>query len=87
MRSDDLVTLLFNVAEKLGEGLIETLIGAMMSHTDGRGDLFEPLELDDGTILPHLLHLLAVFDVDIGGRILLIVLYSEAIARHGATTT
>ena len=83
----DVVALLLDIAEKLSERLIETLIRAIMCHTQSTRNLRQPLKLNNGTVLPHFFHLLTIFDIDISGRILLVVFYREAIARHGATTT
>ena len=76
----NLVALLFQIAESLGVRFVKTLVRTNMFHSEGFGYSRQTLKLDDGTVLAHLLHLFAIFDVDIRWCIFLVMLYSKAIA-------
>ena len=56
-----------------------------MSHAQGCGYFGQAFELDNGTIGAHFLHLLAVFNIDVGRFILFVMLDGEAVSRHRTT--
>ena len=79
MLTCDFVALLFDVAEGLGERLVEALIRTFVLHAEGFGYSRQTLELDDEAVLAHLLHLFAILDVDVRRRVLLVVFDSKAV--------
>ena len=79
MLTCDFVALLFDVAEGLGERLVEALIRTFVLHAEGFGNSRQTLELDDEAVLAHLLHLFAILDVDVRRRVLLVVFDSKAV--------
>ena len=81
----DTISVFLDVAEELSVGLIKTVVGTIMSHTQSSGHFGQMFELDDGTIGTHFLHLLAVFNVDVGGLVLFVMLDGESISRHSAS--
>ena len=52
-----------------------------MLEDEGFGHFRQTLELDEGGIGEHFLHLFAVFDVDVRKAVLLVVVDGEAVAR------
>ncbi len=80
--TDGLQTVLLDVAEGLGERLVEAFVGANVLHAEGTGHGGQALELDDGAVFAHLLHLFTILDVDVRRCVLLVVLHGEAVARR-----
>ena len=78
------IALLLNVGKQLHIRLIEAVVGSVVLHADSHRHCRQPLELNYRRVGSHLLHLLAIFNVDVGGSILLVVLNSEAIACRRA---
>ena len=82
MLADGLQAMFLDVAEGLSERLVEAFVGADMLHAKSLGHGGKALELDDGTILTHLLHLFTILYVDIGRFVFTVVLNGEAVARR-----
>ena len=74
MLTDGFVAVLLDVAEGLGERLVEAFVGANVFHAESAGHCGQAFELDDGTVLSHLLHLFTILDVDVL-RCLILVLF------------
>jgi hypothetical protein len=79
--ADNPVALLINVAEGLDIRLVETFVGTDMLHAESLGHLGQPLEQDDGAVVSHLLHLLAILDVDVRWRVLFVMLDGKTVTR------
>ena len=79
MLANYFVPLLLYVAEGFGKRLVKTLVGTYVLHTEGFGYSRQTLKLDDGTVLAHLLHLFAIFDVDVRRCVLLVMLHGETV--------
>ena len=79
MLANYFVPLLLYVAEGFGKRLVKTLVGTYVLHAEGLGYGWQALELDDGAVLAHLLHLFAILNVDVSGGVLLVVLNGEAV--------
>ena len=79
MLPDHLIALLLDIAEGLGERLIEAFVRTNVLHAEGLGYGWQALELDNGAVFAHLLHLFAILNVDVSGGVLLVVLNGEAV--------
>ena len=55
-----LIALFVDVAECLDERLVEPFVGADVLHAKSLGHSGQTFELDDGTVLAHLLYLFAI---------------------------
>ena len=84
MQANYFIPLLLYVAEGFGERLIEAFVRTNVLHAEGLGYGWQALELDNGAVFAHLLHLFAILDIDVGGGVLLVVLDGEAVARWRA---
>ena len=73
----------FHVLEEGGIRLVEAVVRAVMLQAKRLLNGRKTLELDDGRVVSHFFHLLAILYVDVGGRILLVVLNGEAVSRRG----
>ena len=78
------IALLLNVGKQLHIRLIEAVVGSVVLHADSHRHCRQPLELNYRRVGFHLLYLLAIFNVDVGGTLHLVVLNSEAIACRRA---
>lgn len=74
-----LIALFVDVPECLDERLVEPFVGADVLHAKSLGYSGQTFELDDGTVLAHLLYLFAIFNVDVRRCVLLVVLDSETV--------
>ena len=79
MLADGLQAVLLDVAEGLGERLVETFVGANVLHAECLWHGGQALELDDGAVFAHLLHLFAILNVDVSGGVLHVMLDGEAV--------
>ena len=86
MLSCNLVALLLDEAEGLGERLVEAFVWTDMLHTEHLGNGRQTLELDDGAIFAHLFHLFAILYVDIRWCVLLVMLYSKTVTWRWTLT-
>ena len=87
MLADGLQAVLLDVAEGLGERLVEAFVRTNVLHAECTRHGGQAFELDDGAVLAHLLYLFAILDVDVRRLVLLVVLHSEAIARRRTLAT
>ena len=79
MLADGLQAVLLDVAEGLGELLVETFVGADVFHAKCFWYSWQTFELYYSAVFAHLLHLFAILDVDVSGGVLLVMLDGEAV--------
>ena len=87
MLTDGLQAVLLDIAEGLGERLVEAFVRANVLHAECLGHGGQTLELDDVAILAHLFNLFAILNVDVCRRVLLVVLHGETVAGRWTLAT
>jgi hypothetical protein len=84
MLTNNLIALLVNILEQFEIGLIEAVVRTVMLHAERLRNSRDSLKLDDSRVSTQFLYLFAIFYVNVGRLILLVMLYGEAISGRRA---
>ena len=82
MLADYFIPMLFYIAEGFDKRFVEVFVWTDMLHTESLRYDWQTLELDDGAVFTHFLHLFAILDVNVRRGVFLVVFDGEAISRR-----